>query len=73
MLCFTSAYSNFIWIKPLYYRELAELHRSSAVLDTRAQEAALSAEMTVREELKMTIEKQQQQHKWEKDSLLMQV
>ena len=54
-------------------RELAELHRTSAVQDNRAQEAALSAEMQVREELKLTIEKQQQQHKWEKDSLIMQV
>ena len=54
-------------------RELAELHRTSAVQDSKAQEAALSAEMQVREELKLTIEKQQQQHKWEKDSLHMQV
>ena len=57
----------------VFDRELAELHRTSAVQDNRAQEAALSAEMQVREELKLTIEKQQQQHKWEKDSLIMQV
>ena len=66
--CFCNLITAFI-----FPRELAELHRSSAVQDSKAQEAALSAEMTVREELKLTIEKQQQQHKWEKDSLLMQV
>lgn len=56
-----------------FHRELSELHRSSAVMDSKAQEAALSAEMSVREELKLTIEKQQQQHKWDKDSLIMQI
>ncbi|KAL4239218.1 TATA element modulatory factor 1 [Mactra antiquata] len=55
------------------YKEMAELHRNTAALDSRAQEAALSAEMQVREELKLTIEKQQNQHKWTVDTLNMQI
>ena len=57
----------------VYCREMAELHRNSAAQDSKAHEAALSAEMQVREELKRELEKQQQQHKWSVDSLNMQV
>ncbi|WAQ97529.1 TMF1-like protein [Mya arenaria] len=53
-------------------REMAELHRTSAALDSKAHDAALSAEMHVREELKFALEKQQQQHKWEIDTLNLQ-
>jgi hypothetical protein len=52
---------------------MAELHRNSAAQDSKAHEAALSAEMQVREELKRELEKQQQQHKWSVESLNMQV
>lgn len=83
----TEKYGELIWYVPsvevteqciinyvlCVIREMAELHRNSAALDSKAQEAALSAEMQVREELKLTIEKQQQQHKWAIDSLNMQV
>jgi len=55
------------------YREMADLHKTSAAHDSKAQEAALSAETHVREELKHTIEKQQQQHKWQIDTLNLQV
>lgn len=60
-------------MKVIFCREMAELHRNNAAQDSKAQEAALSAEMHVREELKMALEKQQQQHKWAVDSLNMQV
>ena len=52
---------------------MSELHRNNAAQDSKANEAALSAQLQVREELKMTIEKQQQQYKWEKESFSMQV
>ncbi|XP_052782552.1 TATA element modulatory factor-like isoform X1 [Mya arenaria] len=55
------------------YKEMAELHRTSAALDSKAHDAALSAEMHVREELKFALEKQQQQHKWEIDTLNLQI
>ena len=55
------------------YREIAELHKSNATQDSRAQQAALSAEMTVREELKMAMDQQLQQHMREKEALIIQV
>lgn len=66
-------YKYTVTVSPLGFREMAELHRTSAAQDSKAQEAALSAEMQVREELKLAIEKQQQQHKWEMDTLNLQV
>ncbi|KAK7112682.1 TATA element modulatory factor-like isoform X3 [Littorina saxatilis] len=55
------------------YKEIAELHKSNATQDSRAQQAALSAEMQVREELKMNIEQQRQQHQREREALIMQI
>ncbi|KAK3586049.1 hypothetical protein CHS0354_033172 [Potamilus streckersoni] len=55
------------------YREIAELHKSNAVQDSKLQEAALSTEIQVREELKFAMEKQQQQAAHEKESLIMQI
>ncbi|KAH3734871.1 TATA element modulatory factor-like isoform X2 [Dreissena polymorpha] len=55
------------------YKEMAELHRTTVAQDSAAQEAALSAEMHVREELKIALEKQQQQHKWEIETLNLQI
>lgn len=55
------------------YKEITELHKSNASQDSRAQQAALSAEMQVREELKMAIEQQTQQHMHEKEGLIMQI
>lgn len=60
-------------ISPNICREIAELHKSNATQDSRAQQAALSAEMQVREELKMNIEQQRQQHQREREALIMQV
>ena len=54
-------------------REIAELHKNNATQDSRAQQAALSAEMQVREELKMAMEQQKQQHEQEREALIMQV
>ena len=54
-------------------REIAELHKSNATQDSRAQQAALSAEMQVREELKMAMEQQKQHHQQEREALIMQV
>ncbi|KAL3876276.1 hypothetical protein ACJMK2_034142 [Sinanodonta woodiana] len=55
------------------YREIAELHKSNAVQDSKLQETALSTEIQVREELKFAMEKQQQQFAREKESLIMQI
>ncbi|CAG5130326.1 unnamed protein product [Candidula unifasciata] len=55
------------------YKEIAELHRSNASQDSKAQEAALSAEMQVREELKAAMEREQQRFRQERETFIMQV
>lgn len=55
------------------YREIAELNKSNAALDSQAQAAALSQEMHIREELKATLEREQLNFKHEKEALIMQV
>ncbi|XP_025113068.1 TATA element modulatory factor-like isoform X2 [Pomacea canaliculata] len=55
------------------YKEIAELHKSNAAQDSKAQAAALSAEMQVREELKMAMEQEQQRFKHQRDTLIMQI
>ncbi|XP_076437011.1 uncharacterized protein LOC143276311 isoform X2 [Babylonia areolata] len=55
------------------YKEIAELHKNNASQDSRAQQAALSAEMQVREELKMAMEQESQRHRQEKEALVIQI
>ena len=54
-------------------REIAELHRSNAAQDSKAQEAALSASLHVREELQVTLEKEKQRFSYEKEALATQI
>lgn len=56
-----------------FNREIAELHRSNASQDSKAQEAALSAETHVREELKSAMEREQQRFRQEREAFIMQV
>ena len=56
-----------------FARELAELQKANAVTQSVAQEAALSAEQTAREELKSILEQQKVAAQREKEALLMQV
>ncbi|KAJ8318853.1 hypothetical protein KUTeg_003944 [Tegillarca granosa] len=55
------------------YKEIAELNKFNAAQDSKAQEAALSVEMQVREELKLMLEREQLKHKHEKEALIMQM
>ena len=55
------------------HREIAELHKSNATQDSKAQEAALSAETHVREELKAAMEREQMRFKQEREAFIMQV
>lgn len=55
------------------YKEIAELHKSNASQDSRAQQAALSAEMQVREELKMAMEQESQRYRQEREALITQI
>ncbi|XP_059172684.1 TATA element modulatory factor-like isoform X2 [Physella acuta] len=54
------------------YKEIAELHRSNASQDSKAQQAALSAETHVREELKAAMEREQQRFRQEREAFIMQ-
>lgn len=54
-------------------RELAELQKANAVTQSVAQEAALSAEQSAREELKSILDQQKIGAQREKEALLMQV
>lgn len=55
------------------YKEIAELNKSNAALDSQAQAAALSQEMHIREELKATLEREQLNFRHEKEALIMQI
>ncbi|GFO33209.1 TATA-element modulatory factor [Plakobranchus ocellatus] len=54
------------------YKEIAELHKSNATQDSKAQEAALSAETHVREELRAAMEREQIRFKQEREAFIMQ-
>jgi hypothetical protein len=54
-------------------RELAELQKANAVTQSVAQEAALTAEQSAREELKGILDQQKLGAQREKEALLMQV
>jgi len=64
---------NFSHVNLFWYREITELNKSNAAQDSKAQETALSVEMHVREELKMTLEREQHSYKQEREALIMQV
>ncbi|XP_071106362.1 TATA element modulatory factor-like isoform X2 [Haliotis cracherodii] len=55
------------------YKEIADLHKMNAAQDSKAQEAALSAEVSVREALKMDMEHEKMRHKQEREGLIMQI
>ncbi|XP_067673660.1 TATA element modulatory factor-like isoform X2 [Haliotis asinina] len=55
------------------YKEIADLHKMNAAQDSKAQEAALSAEVSVREALKMDMENEKMKHKQEREALIMQI
>ncbi|KAH9494907.1 TATA element modulatory factor 1 [Bulinus truncatus] len=55
------------------YKEIAELHKSNATQDSKAQEAALSAETLVREELKAAMEREQQKFRQEREAFIIQI
>ncbi|KAK7003716.1 TATA element modulatory factor-like isoform X1 [Biomphalaria glabrata] len=55
------------------YKEIAELHKSNASQDSKAQEAALSAETHVREELKAAMEREQQKFRQDREAFIMQI
>ncbi|KAK3092062.1 hypothetical protein FSP39_024833 [Pinctada imbricata] len=55
------------------YKEIADLHRSNAAQDSKAHEAALSAEMQVREELKIQLDHERKAFVQEKEALVMQI
>ena len=66
-------YMSCMTCSTLFARELAELQKANAVTQTAAQEAALSAEQSAREELKSILDQQKIVAQREKESLLMQV
>ena len=61
----------YVWL--LFSRELSELQKANAVTQNAAQEAALSAEQSAREELKNILEQHKVGAQREKEALLMQV
>ena len=65
--------SHWSYCSCYYFREIADLHRSNAAQDSKAHEAALSAEMQVREELKLQLDQERKSFSQEKEALIMQV
>ncbi|XP_072454807.1 TATA element modulatory factor [Notamacropus eugenii] len=55
------------------YKELADLHKANAMKDTEAQEASLSREMKVKEELCRALEKAQEEAHRQQEVLAIQV
>ncbi|XP_072028179.1 LOW QUALITY PROTEIN: uncharacterized protein [Amphiura filiformis] len=55
------------------YKEIAELHKKLAAKDSRAQETALSVEMNAKEELRLALERSQQEARRGHEGLLLQV
>ena len=54
-------------------REIAELHKVKAAMASESQSFALSTEMQAKEELRLTLEKFQQQTRNDQESLIHQV
>lgn len=55
------------------YRELTELRKTNAIAQTAAEEAALNAKQSTRDEVKRELDEQRLQSEKDKDALLMQV
>nr|XP_028575268.1 TATA element modulatory factor [Podarcis muralis] len=55
------------------YKELADLHRANAAKDCEAQEAALSHELKVKEQLGLALEKAQEEARQQQEALAIQV
>ncbi|GAB1600672.1 TATA element modulatory factor-like isoform X2 [Argonauta hians] len=55
------------------YKEIAELNKTNAARDSKVQEAVLSAELHVREEFNVSMEKDRQRTKLERESLIHQI
>jgi len=55
------------------YKEIAELHKGNASKDSAIQHAALSAEVSAREELKLNLDKQQSESRHHMEHLLNQI
>nr|XP_020657341.1 TATA element modulatory factor [Pogona vitticeps] len=55
------------------YKELADLHKANATKDSEAQEAALSHERKVKEELSLTLERAQEEARQQQEALAIQV
>ena len=55
------------------FREIAELHKKLAAKESKAQETALSVEMNAKEELRLALERSQQDARRENEGLLLQV
>ncbi len=57
----------------LFWRELSDLQKENAVSQTAAQEAAINAQSSAREEVKELLDMQKTDAHREKDALLLQV
>ena len=55
------------------FREIAELHKKLAAKESKAQETALSVEMNAKEELRLALERSQQDARRDNEGLLLQV
>ncbi|XP_053325419.1 TATA element modulatory factor [Spea bombifrons] len=55
------------------YRELAELHKANATKASKAQEAALSCEIKVKEEMYLAVEKAKEESQKQQEALAIQV
>ncbi|KAF7249951.1 TATA element modulatory factor [Varanus komodoensis] len=55
------------------YKELADLHKANAAKDCEAQEAALSHELKIKEELGLALEKAQEEARQQQEALAVQV
>lgn len=58
---------------PLHDRELADLQKENAVSQTVAQEAAMTAQSSAREEVRGLLEQQKVEAQREKEAVLLQV
>lgn len=56
-----------------FSRELADLHKTNAAKDCEVQEAALSHEIKVKEELGLILEKAQEEAHQQQEALAIQV
>ncbi|XP_071796710.1 uncharacterized protein [Asterias amurensis] len=55
------------------YKDLAELHKGIATKNSKVQETKLSAEMNAKEEMRLALERNQQEARREHEALLLQI